>query len=348
MTTTITSEYTNIIYSHLPSGSKITSKCVEMNCPCCIYMGEKRQDTRRRGGFFNNGNEIGYNCFNCGYKFRADDSSELPFKAIKLLELLNVPKSEVNKLHFLSLKLNPIKRNLGSTVSSNSFNKPINLNFKNVDLPKGTVLLHDYLEENDCDPESDAFQAYIYAKSRGIGDYPYLLWSPSKEYKINKRLIIPYMYNDNVVGYTARLFIKEQNKSERYINNNPNQNYVFNIDTLFRKDRKIVIINESVLDSILYDGVGLMGAYPNVDQCNIVNSFKGRKILVPDLNIAGLKSVETAIKNGWEVFFPSWSYGFDLGEAVQHFGKIFVLESIINDSIKDPLEIKVKKNLLNI
>ena len=48
-------------------------------------MGERRSDTRMRGGFFNRGNEIGYNCFNCGFKFRASDNQELPFKAVKFL-----------------------------------------------------------------------------------------------------------------------------------------------------------------------------------------------------------------------------------------------------------------------
>ena len=182
--------------------------------------------------------------------------------------------------------------------------------------------------------------------SRGLEDYPLLLWSDTKENKYNKRLLIPYMYDDKVVGHTARLVIPEKSKGERYINNTPNTNYVFNMDTLFRKDRKIVIINESVLDSILFDGVGMMGAYPNTDQCNIINSFKGRKILVPDINSAGLRAVDTAINNGWEVFFPNWSYNFDLGEAVQNFGKLFVIENIIMNAVSDPLEITVKKNLL--
>ena len=35
-----------------------------------------------------------------------------------------------------------------------------------------------------------------------------------------------------------------------------------------------------------------------------------------------------------------------MGEAIQNFGKLYVLNDIINNSISDPLEIEIKKNLI--
>lgn len=329
--------YFDIFNSHLPYGSKHTSKCVEINCPCCTYMGERRNDNRRRGGLFYTGSEIGYNCFNCGFKFRADEENELPFRAIKLLDLMMVPKTEINKLHFLSLRKNPQKRLIKKKKEIQ-----VNLDFKEVELPSNSFILHDIIM--DADENSDAFKAYVYAKERGIEQYPFLVWADNKNYKFNKRLILPYLYKDRVVGYTARAFI-ETSKKDRYVNICPNPNYVYNIDSIF-SDKKVLIINESPFDSLLYDGVGLMSFSPNQDQINIINKFKGRKILVPDLNVSGQKIIDTAIDNKWEVFFPFWNKSFDLGESVQNYGKLFVLEQIINTSLEDDLQIQVQKNLI--
>lgn len=329
--------YFDIFNSYLPSGSKHASKCVEINCPCCTYMGEKRNDNKRRGGLFFTGDEIGYNCFNCGFKFRATEDSEIPFRAIKLLELMFVPKEEINKLHFLSLRKNPQKRLLGVKQKSK-----INLDFKEVDLPKNSHLLHNIIM--DVDEKSDAFQAFIYAKSRGVENYPFLVWADNKSKMFNKRLILPYLYKHKIVGYTARAFVQTP-KLERFVNICPNPNYVFNIDSIF-SDKKILIINESPFDSLLYDGVGIMSFSPNQQQIDIINNFKGRKILVPDLNTSGKKMIDVATKNNWEVFFPYWNSNFDLGESVQNFGKIFVLHEIINKSLSDDLQIQIQKNLL--
>ena len=51
---------------------KNTGKCIEINCPCCIFMGESRNDTRGRGGVFLDHDKTGYNCFNCGFKFKQE------------------------------------------------------------------------------------------------------------------------------------------------------------------------------------------------------------------------------------------------------------------------------------
>ena len=172
----------------------------------------------------------------------------------------------------------------------------------------------------------------------------FLLWVDNKSHKLNKRLTIPYIFKDKIVGFNSRLFDSDD-KSERYYEINPNKNFVFNLDSVF-KERKVMIINESPFDSIIYDGVSTMGADISTDHCNLINQFKGRKILVPDPDKSGKKAIDVAAKNGWEVYYPTWTYKFDMGEAIQNFGKLYVLNDIINNSISDPLEIEIKKNLI--
>lgn len=336
----IINKFVEIFMSRLPAGYRNTRKCIEINCPACIYMGERRADTKLRGGFFNRGSEVGYNCFNCGFKFRAKEDL-IPNKAFKFLELLGADKTDINELHFLAMRTSPFGQTYKTKKSADV--PKIKIDFKDVSLPKGTHLLHDIIK--DAAPDSDAFAAYVYAKQRGVEQYPYLMWTDNKRDHLNKRLILPYLFRDQIVGFNARLFDQTIKGADRFYEINPNENFVFNMDSIY-KDRKILIINESPYDSLLFDGVSTMGTNITKPRADIINQFKGRKILVPDLDESGMKAVDIALKNNWEVYFPTWSYRYDMGEAVDNFGRIFVLMDILKNATSDHLDITIKKNLI--
>lgn len=336
------------LLQNVPSNSRSSRKCISFNCPCCLYMGEPRPDVKGRGGLFIENGEIGYNCFNCGFKFRQKEDEELSFKTKKFMELLGVPSIDINKVQLAFMKSRYAGGLLDDIVDSKSQNKNSNsvnnINFIECELPSNTHYIKDIIM--DSDPESDVFKAYNYAQERNIANWPHLMWSESKNHFLNKRLIIPYLYNGKIVGYTARAFIDNISKDNRYYTHNPNGNkYLFNIDALF-KNRKYVIVNESPIDSLLFDGIATMNFSPTREQLDIVNSFNCEKILVPDLNnSAGKKFIETAIDNSWSVFFPDWESNLDLGEATNKYGKLFVISNIINNRIKSPMRIKVKSKI---
>lgn len=330
-----------VLMNNLPSKAKSSAKCISFNCPCCVYMGESRPDTRGRGGLFIEADTIGYNCFNCRFKCRQDKSEKLNFKTKKFLELLGVPSIDINRVQLDSLKNSSVAYSILGLDEKPKVTTKVDLNFKSVELPEGTRLLHDILTE---DVSSDVIDVYNYAIDRGVEGYPFLMWCDSKAHRMNRRLIIPYMYRGKVVGYTARL-IDKCKKNERYYTQSPNSsNYVFNLDSIYKK-RKYLIINESPIDSILYDGVATMNFEPTYKQIKLINEFKGKKIVVPDFGIGGSTMIKCAVENNWSVFYPEWNTGFDLGEATQMYGKLFVLERIINDSVDNPIEIKVKNNI---
>lgn len=331
-----------VLMNNLPSKAKSSTKCISFNCPCCVYMGEARPDTRGRGGLFIEVGTIGYNCFNCRFKCRQAKGEKLNFKTKKFMELLGVSSIDINRAQLESLKNSSVAYSILGLEETPKQKTKVDLNFKTVSLPEGTVLLHDVLTQ---DPNKDALDVYNYAIDRGVDNYPFIMWCNSKAHRMNRRLIIPYMHKGNIVGYTARL-IDKCGKDERYYTQSPNSsNYVFNIDSLY-KNRKYLIINESPIDSILYDGVATMNFEPTYKQIKLINEFKGKKIVVPDFGSGGSTMISCAVDNNWSVFYPEWNTGFDLGEATQMYGKLFVLERIINDSVDNPIEIKVKSNIL--
>lgn len=328
-------EYTTILKDFLPSYKTSGSKIV-INCPCCVYMGESSNDTRSRGGIFEGFDEFGYNCFNCNYKFRFKEDDELPFRAIKFLELLGVPETEINKIHFESLKLNPNRITIPKQIKV----KNSNFSFQPCELPDNTYIIHDHLL--NADPNSDLFKAYVYAKERGIANNPYLLWVDQTYKNFNKRLTIPFIFNSDVVGYISRAFLAV-NKSERYIDKRPDQTYMYNIEKVLAK-QKYLIIGESPLDAMLSLGIGTMRSNLSLKQIEILRSFKGKIIVHPDLNHNGLNLIDIAINEGWSVYFND--YGDDLGDSIQKFGRIFIIEDIIQNHLSDPLEIELRKNML--
>ena len=330
-----------VLFNYIPSKSRSTGKCISFNCPCCVYMGESRPDTKGRGGLFIEYDTIGYNCFNCRFKFRQEKGERLGFKVKKFMELLGVPSSEINKAQLESLKSSSVAYNLlGLDVVAKSKPK-LDLDFKKVELPSGTRLIHDEILKNDS---KDLLDVYNYAVDRGVENHPFIMWSPSKSNKLNRRLIIPFMYDGDIVGYTARL-IDKCKKEERYITRSPNSSkYVFNIDSIF-KDRKYLFVNESPIDSLLYDGIATMNFEPTYNQVQLINQFKGKIVVIPDFGSGGMKMIDTAVQNGWSVFFPDWNDNFDLGEATQMYGKLFVVDRIISDKIENPVKIEVTKRI---
>lgn len=328
-------QYLDIITPFLPPHKLQRGKYV-FNCPCCVYMGEPTNDTRQRAGLFMTGTEIGYNCFNCNFKFRFSDTDKVPYRAFKLLELLYVPDSEVNKLHFLELKNEPLQ-----TIYVPPTKEVItNINYKKFDMPKGSHFIHNILD--DIDENSNAFKAYVYAKQRGLERYPYLMWVDNKYKNLNERLTIPFVFKDNIVGYVARSFKPDVEKSDRYIDFRPDPTYMFNVEQVFNKN-KYLILCESPLDSIHYNGIGTMRFNLSDEQISILRNFKGTIIVHPDLNRTGMKLAEVAANEGWGVYFNE--FNLDLGDTINRFGKLFTLERIINNYTKSEIEIRIRINM---
>ena len=81
----------------------------------------------------------------------------------------------------------------------------------------------------------------------------------------------------------------------------------------------------------------------------MIDSLGKDVIVVPDQDNAGSKVIDTAIEYGWSVAFPDWEDNIkDVSDAVDKYGKLYTLWSIINSAQQSKIKIELmRKKLAN-
>jgi len=302
---------------HLPAKRKTTpSGWTSFNAPCCIHNGDSA-DKRQRGGLIANGDGgISYHCFNCGFKASWAPGRQLSHKMRKLFQWLGTPDDTINKLALQCLQLEETGE------SSIKIELP---NFELKELPKDSNIIN----------EQTPIEIIQYLQTRNLflEDYKFY-WSP----ELKDRIIIPFYYKQNIVGYTAR---KIKNGNPKYLSEQQ-PGYVFNVDNQ-TYDRMYTIVVEGPFDAIAVEGCALLGSEIKDQQAMILNSLNSTKVVVPDRDDAGSKLVDQAIELGWNVSMPDWHEDInDVNDAVNRYGKLYTLYSIINASESSELKIKLR------
>ena len=322
------------LLTYLPAKRKTTpSGWTSFNAPCCHHNGTSA-DTRQRGGLISNGeNGISYHCFNCGFKASWQPGRNLSQKMRKLLTWLNTPDDVINKL-----ALQVMQENEGIEVKDKLVQLPT---FSTKPLPDSARPINDWADYCALEPtgvDKNLIAVFDYMKTRNLylDDYNFY-WTPELAYR--DRLVIPFYYKKEVVGWTART-IKE-NKNPKYLSEQQ-PGYVFNLDEQ-RPNKIFVVVCEGPVDAIHIEGVALLGSEIKDQQAMLVNSLNKQVILVPDRDDAGSKLVEQAIDLGWAVSMPDWSQDVnDIGDAVNKYGRLYTLHSIVSGAEQNALKIRLK------
>ena len=312
------------VLTYLPPKRKTTpSGWTSFNAPCCHHNGTT-VDTRSRGGLISNPDGVSYHCFNCGYKASWQQGRNLSHKMRKLLQWLNAPDDVINKL-----ALTVMQENEGMQVTQQLVEVPV---FNTVPLPEDAIKVSDI---KDFDKHSLAILEYMASRNLQVDDTTYY-WSPSLGYR--DRLIIPFYYENRIVGWTGRSV--NPDKKPKYLSEQQ-PGYVFNLDEQ-RPQKVFTIVCEGPIDALYIDGVALLGSEAKDQQSLLINRLNKDVILVPDRDQAGSKLVEQAIDLGWGVSMPNWENDItDIGEAVQRYGRIFTLHSIASCAETSPLKIRL-------
>jgi DNA primase len=161
-------------------------------------------------------------------------------------------------------------------------------------------------------------------------------------FNFNERLIIPFYWRGDIVGYTGRLF--EDIEKVKYVTD-VQPGYVFNMDT---QDwtRKFVIVTEGPFDAITISGVSILGSEINDIQRELINNLNRQVIVVPDRDAPGEKLINQAIEFGWSVAFPEWDKTVgDVAEAVLKYGRLFTIQSILKSTESSKLKIDLKRKM---
>jgi len=313
------------VISFLPSKRKQTSSgWISFNAPCCVHRGDS-QDKRQRGGMKPSPDgSWSYHCFNCGYTASFVLGRNLTFKARKLLEWLNVPQEEIERINLESLKQRSIEGLLGER--QEIMQRLQSIEFEDQDLPHNTQEL-----------ESGGIgEAYL--RSRNISlDYPFL-------YKTMPRrgIVIPFTHNNQVVGHTTRFL---DDKTPRYIQE-IQPGYVFGTD-LQQADWQYAIVVEGVFDALSINGLAVLHAEINDAQVRLIRSLSKEIVVVPDQDVAGMKLVDRAVELGWAVSMPEWPEGIkDVNDAVIRLGKLATLVTIMQAKETSRIKIELRKKQL--
>lgn len=324
----------------LPHPRRRVPDGVQVNCPMCQAMGEPRPDTKFRCGFrpFANGG-FNMNCFNCGFRIIWRPGSLLTGRVKQLLGQLGVADQDVSRLNFTAWQ---IKNSLG----------PIQLeerklfipSFAERQLPEGSMPLDFWLQENLEDENFMDVLAYAATRGEDVLASTELYWTPNTQKNMNRRLIVPFLWDGNIVGYSGRSI--DGDARPKYYTNTP-EHFLINNEAL-NKDRKFVVLVEGTFDAFAIDGVASQGAKLSEEQAHWIKDSQKEVIVLPDMDESGQPLIDVALKHNWKVSFPGWDSDVkDANDAVNKYGRLYTVKSIIDGATDQALKINLLRKRLN-
>ena len=319
------------ILGYLPMKRKATpSGWVSFNAVCCAHNGSTA-DKRSRGGLKPTDQGWSYHCFNCNYTASFILGRSVSFKARRLLGWMGVPDAEIDALNLESIR----HRSIHGIIDDRQrlFNTLADIRFEEQELPPLSELL----------TGEDLRREYI--RLRCVpGDYPVMIQDhPEQAWKHRPSVIIPFTYDNRIVGHTQRFL---DNRTPKYISNSQ-PGYVFGTD-LQHNDWTHTIVVEGIFDALCISGLAVMHSTVSDEQARLIRSL-GREItVVPDQDLAGMELVDRAVELGWAVSMPPWPEDVkDVNDSVVRYGRLATLLTIFENRETSKIKIELrKKNLV--
>ena len=324
------------------------------NAVCCTHRGES-PDTRSRGGVITSANgSITYRCFNCGFKTSYVPGRPITYKFRKLLSWMGADPNVIERLSIEALRIKDLVP--ADTHTDTEPEEPIS--FTKRELPEGSINflnMADFTALSGQEVPADFIDVVDYTVQRAVNLQKYnFYWTPDEIYGLNRRVIIPFIWQNQIVGYTARSI---DGGSKKKYHSSQDPNYVFNADNQ-QRNAKFVIVCEGPFDAMSVDGVAVLSNDISEQQADIIDSLGREVIVVPDFDIkfdertkkkkwSGAQLINRAIEYGWSVSFPLWHETCkDVNEAVVKYGKLFALKAILDGKETSKLKIELQRKKL--
>jgi len=313
-----------------PRAKSSPSGWTSFNAPCCQHRGHS-PDTRKRAGIRFDGNGVVYNCFNCKFTTGWQPGSNIGEKMKTLCRWLGASEDTIKELVFEALKTE------GDEYQPSAHQTQ--LTFEDKPLPEGAMPLLDWVNGEYFKEVSILLEPVIsYVVNRGYdpfnGDF---YWSPSPGYE--NRVILPFRWEGRIVGNTARKVVQGNLK---YLSDQ-HPHFVFNFDRQ-TEEQKYIVVCEGPFDALAIGGVALLTNEIADQQSRIINSLGAEVIVIPDQDKAGLVLFDRAAELDWSVAMPNWDDDVkDVADAVQRYGKLFVLVDAIKTAQKGVIKINMAK-----
>jgi hypothetical protein len=309
------------IAQYLPAKRKTSSSgWISFNGPCCVHNGESL-DRRQRGGIKASAEGWSYHCFNCGFTASFILGRNLSVKARRLLTWLNVPQEEIERINLESLRHRSIA---GIIESRQTFEALTNIQFEERDL--GGVEF--------VTPEHTNIWNYLRSR-KAPEDYPFMV---SATAGTRPGVIIPFTYNNTVVGHTTRFL---DDRKPVWLNDFQ-PGYVFGTD-LQHHNSEWVIVTEGIFDALSISGLALMHNEISDAQARLIRTLGKEIVVVPDQDRPGMELVDRAVELGWSVSMPEWNDCKDVNDAVKKYGRLATLLTIMQARETSRIKIEMRR-----
>ncbi len=318
--------------SILPRIKTSPSGWISFNAPCCHHRGHSRDTRKRAGVMFSEG--VVYNCFNCKYTASWQPGRTLTEKFKNLCRWLGASDDQIKEMVFEALKTESLDYEPEHFVEK--------VKFTEKELPEGAMSIEEWVNSAYLpDISADIGPVIDYVYSRGFDALSKnFFWSPAPGYI--DRVLLPYYYEDKIVGNTAR---KITNGKPKYLSDQ-HPFFVYNIDAQDPLSKYVFVV-EGQFDALAVGGVALLTNEISQQQAHIINSLGKEVIVIPDQDRAGLMLIKQAIDYDWAVAFPTWDTDVkDVADAVQRYGKLFVIVDAIKTAQQGEIKISVARNNL--
>ena len=277
-----------------------------------------------------------YNCFNCKYSTGWKPGSPITPKFKSLCQWLGANDDDIKQLVFEAMKTESAEYQPEAFVEKPTFTeKP---------LPEGALPLIEWLDAKlNNSEEQQLITVAEYVVNRGYDPASrHFYWSPLPGYA--DRVIIPFVYDGKIVGSTAR---KVKDGKPKYLSDQ-HPFFVFNVDEQPNEHRYLFVV-EGPFDALSVGGVALLTNEISDQQARIINSIGKEVIVIPDQDKAGTFLIDQAKELGWSIAFPTWDDTVkDCADAVQKYGKLFVIVDAIKTATSNPAKIEIeKRKMLN-
>lgn len=296
-------------------------------CRVCNDHGKKG----KRAGFkFDDGDVVGYNCFNCGHsaRFSPKDDEVMSRDMVTVLTAFDIPEVDWSPVLFNALQQREGGYK-GSTKLSIQYTDPDPL-----PLPR-----HFYPLVDDGTEQS---QLAIYTLTKRKVDWKtgkFFLVREDDQIPDNKawldRLIIPVYKGDDLVFWQGRDMVGYHTR--KYLSPTVDKGAIIsNYAALQQHTDQPLYVVEGWFDAYHLDGVAVFGKRLSDQQITLLNRSRRPKVVIPDRQGDGDILAKQALELGWGISTPEIGSCKDVNDAIVRYGVLYTKRSIIENTTTDP------------